>query len=162
MASLLRTLEAPGALCAVLVAGAFFAKSLSESSTSLPKPLIQQQRSDGQGLYLQHLIPLPKNVIRGKRGLLVLLGGCMSCSAAKYRPGSEYKHYDFVVEVQDVHSPEAPKALSPGRYLLSDLNGRMHRVLKAFFPPRAYEVDDLGRVTTAETGLAGDELFRRP
>lgn len=81
-----------------------------------------------------------------------MLGSCASCTVGKYHRGSELQRkYDYVLEVfDDRGSLDLPK--SNGIYfVVLDVDGSLHRELRAFLPPRAYETDADGRVIKAQT-----------
>jgi len=136
-------------------------KGVSDYPSRDSSARIIQSPVDGSGLMLPKLIQVPAGVVGGHAGLLVLMGQCLTCSKEKYQPGSEYGRYDYVLEVQDTQAAEEPRRLGPSLWILADRDGKLHRMLNCFFPPRAYLLDGRGRIMRSETGLARDALFRR-
>lgn len=118
--------------------------------------------SDGRGTNVIERFPSLGPQIAGKRCLVVMLGSCSGCALLKYRRGSELQNrYDYVLEVYDSRgSGELPK--SQGNYIVvADLDGCLHKELRAFLPPRGYETDPDGTVARAETGGRQSQMFRR-
>ncbi len=118
--------------------------------------------TDGKGEHLLTYAPNLAPLISGKRGLILLLGSCDSCTIKKWTRGNEGVHnYDYVLEVFDSRGTEhLPK--TTGRYIaILDTDGVLHGKLRAFLPPRGYIANRNSVIELAETGSRDSELFQR-